>query len=231
MTEALEAQRAGDRRGTGRTRMCAVTRKVRPEAELIRFVAAPDGSVVADLKAKLPGRGIWIGAERTTVEAGVKRNVFRRGLKQALEPDVDLADKVAERLKAAALGRLGLARKARAVVTGFKKVEAAILGEPLLAIVIAADAADDGVRKIRQALYRRFGETGLPPVFAGFRSEELGLAMGLPNVIHAAVLQGPAGRSFVEAATRLQRYEGAGGDGRNPAPADVGSGRLDLMDE
>ena len=115
-----------ERRGPGRTRMCALTREVRPEAELIRFVAAPDGSVVADIRARLPGRGVWVGRDRKAVAEAVRKNVFARSLKAPVKPAADLADQVAARLREAALGRLGLARKAGAVVAGFAKVEAAI---------------------------------------------------------------------------------------------------------
>ena len=84
--------------------MCAVSRMVRPEAELIRFVAAPDGSLVADLRTKLPGRGIWIGLDRRLVDEAVRKNVFGRGLKTTLKPAAaDLAEQVAARLKEAAL--------------------------------------------------------------------------------------------------------------------------------
>jgi predicted RNA-binding protein YlxR (DUF448 family) len=193
--------------------MCALARVVRPEAELLRFVAAPDGSVAPDLKARLPGRGIWLGADHATVAEAVRKNVFQRGLKQPVRPAADLADQVAARLKEAALGRLGLARRARAAVAGFAKVEAAIAHEKLAAVLAATEAADDGLRKIDQALRRRFGDTVAVPVFRLFKAAELGLAMGRPDVIHAAVLQGPTGRSFVGAAIRLQRYEDAG-DGR-----------------
>lgn len=224
MTQTLLAADAGERRLTGRTRMCAVTRAVLPEAELIRFVAAPDGSVVPDLKARLPGRGVWIGAERKLVAEAVKRNVFPRALHRQVAPPADLPDQVAERLKAAMLGRLGLARKAGDVFAGFAKVEAAIGHEPLAAIVLAADAAEDGERKISQALHRRFGGEVPVPVLRLLASEELSLAMGRPNVIHAAVLQGPAGTSFVEAAIRLQRYQGAAG-GRDIVSAAEPAGR------
>jgi predicted RNA-binding protein YlxR (DUF448 family) len=190
--------------------MCAVTRAVLPESALIRFVAAPDGSVVPDLKAKLPGRGAWVGAARKLVAEAVKRNVFQRALEQPLKPPPDLADQVAERLREAALGRLGLARKAGAAIAGFSQVEAAIGHDRLLAILMASDAAEDGERKIGQALRRRFGGDSPLPVLRLFQSEELGLALGRPNVIHAAVLQGPAGGSFMEAAIRLQRYDGVG---------------------
>ncbi|MGA9608709.1 MAG: DUF448 domain-containing protein, partial [Rouxiella badensis] len=56
------------------TRMCAVSRDVRPIDELIRFVVAPSGEVVADLKRKLPGRGLWISASRNMVAEAVRRN-------------------------------------------------------------------------------------------------------------------------------------------------------------
>jgi predicted RNA-binding protein YlxR (DUF448 family) len=191
--------------------MCAVTRRVLPERELIRFVAAPDGSMVADLKANLPGRGIWVGLDRDTVSEAVRRNVFSRGLKRPIAAPADLPERLAARLKEAALGRLGLARKAGAALAGFAKVEAAVGGKDVAALIIAADAAKDGRRKIEQALRRRIGKVTPLPVFRCFASAELDLAMGRPNVIHAAVLQGPAGRSFVEAALRFQRYEGAGG--------------------
>jgi uncharacterized protein len=209
LTEALKEKEVASTRREGRTRMCAVTRSVLPESELIRFVATPEGAVVADLKAKLPGRGVWIGATRQTVAEAAKRNVFSRALKKSLHPPADLADQVAARLKEHALGRLGLARKAGAVLAGFAKVEAAISGQRLAALVIAADAAEDGVRKLSQAVRRRFGAEAPCPVVRLLTGAELGLAIGRPDVIHAAVLQGPAGGSFVDAVVRLQRYAGA----------------------
>ena len=223
MTEAL-AVNEGEGGRRGRTRMCAVTRAVLPESALIRFVAAPDGSVVPDLKARLPGRGAWVGAERNLIAEAVKRNVFQRALGQPLKPAPDLADQVAARLKEAALGRLGLARKAGAVLAGFSQVEAAIGSDRLAAIIMASDAAEDGERKIGQALRRRFGDESPLPVLRLFTSEELGLALGRPNVIHAAVLQGPAGGSFMEAAIRLQRYDGVGdGQAENRAAEPSGT--------
>ncbi len=199
--------------------MCAVTRDVLAEPDLIRFVAAPDGGVVADLRAKLPGRGIWVRLDRKRVAEAVRKNAFARGLKMPLKPGADLPDQVAARLREAALGRLGLARKAGTAVAGFAKVEAAVASGAVAALLIAADAADDGRRKMEQALRRRFGTRPAVPVIRVFTSAELGLAIGRPSVIHAAVLQSPAGRSFVEAAIRLQRYEGVG-DGEMNDTAD-----------
>jgi len=223
LTEALAVNEGKGGHRAQRTRMCAVTRAVLPESALIRFVAAPDGSVVPDLKAKLPGRGAWVGAERSLVAEAVKRNVFQRALAQPLKPAPDLADQVAARLREAALGRLGLARKAGAAIAGFSQVEAAIGHGHLAAVLMASDAAEDGERKIGQALRRRSGGESPLPVLRFFASEELGLALGRPNVIHAAVLQGPAGGSFMEAAIRLQRYDGVG-DGQTENRAAEPSG-------
>jgi predicted RNA-binding protein YlxR (DUF448 family) len=46
--------------GGAEERMCALTRAIAPRAELVRFVASPDGEVVPDLKECLPGRGMWL---------------------------------------------------------------------------------------------------------------------------------------------------------------------------
>lgn len=214
-----------DRRWPGRTRMCALTRAVRPEADLIRFVAAPDGAVVADIKAKLPGRGVWLGLDRRLVAEAMRKNVFSRGLKQPAWPAADLPDQIAARLREAALGRLGLARKAGAVLTGFAKVEAAIAHGGLAAIVAAADAAPDGRRKMDQVRHRhRHCGAGSAVVVGLFDAAELSLATGSPHVIHAAVLQSPAGKSFVEAVARLQRYEGVD-DREATGTADASAGR------
>ena len=218
------------RAGTDRSRMCAVSRTVLPEAELIRFVAAPDGSVVADLKRKLPGRGVWVGLDRTRVAEAVRKNVFARGLKQPVQPAPDLPDQVAARLREAALGRLGLARKAGAVLAGFATVEAAVAKDRLGGLMVAADAAADSRRKMEQALHRR--PDGLPAVtlLRQFMSEEMSLALGLPNVIHAAVLHSPAGMSFVEAALRLQRYEGVGGARSEEQQNDIAAAPQDMTE-
>lgn len=194
--------------GGVRGRMCALTRAVRPEAELIRFVADPAGGVAPDLKRKLPGRGVWVSADRASVAAAVKRNVFRRALKREVTPAPGLPELVATLFRQAALGRLGLARKSGDAIAGFTKVEAAIGRERLAGLILAADAAEDGARKIRAALTRRFGDAVTVPVIRAFDAEELGLALGRASVIHAAVLQSPSGRSFVEAAQRLLRYDG-----------------------
>jgi predicted RNA-binding protein YlxR (DUF448 family) len=194
--------------------MCLVTRQVRPEADLLRFVAGPDGSLVPDLRARLPGRGVWVGLDRASIAEAVGRKLFARALKADVTADPCITDDVALLLRSAALGRLGLARKSGAAIAGFAKVEAALANEPGAALLTASDAAGDARRKITGRLRARTrGEPdGNTLHVRAFNADELGLAMGLPNVIHAAVLGGPAGRSFLESAVRLLRYDGMAPD-------------------
>src|SRR3954466_2832912 len=112
------------RRGT--ERLCALTREVKPSDELIRFVAAPDGAIVPDLKRRLPGRGVWITATRSTVDEAVKRNVFARSLKREVRPASGLGAQVERRLESATLDALGIAHKAGRVAIGFGRAETAL---------------------------------------------------------------------------------------------------------
>jgi hypothetical protein len=193
-------------------RTCLATRAVRPIDEMIRFVIDPAGAVVADLKRVLPGRGAWVTASRAAVALAEKKRAFGRAFKAEVIAGPGLADQVDALLARHALGSLGLARKAGLVVTGFTKVEAAIGSSrpPVVAIIEAADAAEDGVRKIEQALRRRFGADGLAEgavvVSRDFTARELDLALGGSHVIHAALLAGSAAEAALERVRFLARY-------------------------
>lgn len=202
-----EREDGDDRRAT--ERMCALTREVRPIGELIRFVRAPDGTVVPDLRRKLPGRGVWITATRENVALGIKRGVFKRGFKDHINVEPSLADDVERLLERATLDMLSMANKAGRLVTGFGKVSDALSSGEAAALLHALDAADDGVRKLGQVA-RRSGAT--PLRLRLFRSEQMDLALGRSNVIHAALLAGPVGTAFLGWAAALARYRGADAD-------------------
>ncbi|WP_407157242.1 RNA-binding protein [Bradyrhizobium sp. STM 3557] len=200
-------------------RMCAVSREVRPIAELIRFVVAPSGEVVPDIKRKLPGRGLWITASRQTVAEAVRRHHFSRGFKKNVRVAPTLADHTEALLVRGTVEALAIAAKAGQVVTGFAKVESA-LSQPqgrsaLAALIHAADGAADGIRKL-DALARQIeaGKGSAPalPIVTCLTSEELDLALGRANVIHAAVLAGPASRTFLSRSQILVRYRLADAD-------------------
>ncbi|WP_264603672.1 RNA-binding protein [Rhodobium gokarnense] len=206
-------------RNEPKERRCIVTRRTRNTEDLLRFALAPDGSVVPDLKARLPGRGVWITADRANVAEAEKKRLFGRAFKAEAHVEPGLAERVERLIETAALSSLSMARKAGSVVTGFAKVEAAIGKEALTALVIAADAADDGARKMMAALRRRFGDAGTPPVIRVFGSDQLGLALGRANVIHAALLEARASEAVVRRVRDLTRYR----DGADRTDDEIGS--------
>jgi predicted RNA-binding protein YlxR (DUF448 family) len=189
-------------------RTCVVTRQEKSPAELIRFVLGPDGAVVPDLKNKLPGRGVWVTAEHDKVAEAVRKRVFARGFEEEAKADPGLADLIDRLMVDAALGTLGLARKAGQVVTGFAKVETALRRGTAIGLVHAAEAAEDGRRKLQAVLRHAPGGDGVIPVVRQFSAAQLDLALGGGNVIHAAVLAGRAGEIFLERHGALLRYRG-----------------------
>lgn len=194
-------------------RTCIVTGSTGPAEDMMRFVAGPDGAVVPDLKRNLPGRGCWVTATRAHVDTAAGRKLFRRGLKQEVDIAPDLGALVDELLAKRALGQLGLARKAGAVVTGAVQVDKAVRGGAALAVLHDPAAAPDGVRKIDQArtFVRQMDGPDIP-AFNSFREGELDLALGAGNVIHAAVLDGGPGKAALRQLEMLDRYRRPGPD-------------------
>lgn len=196
-------------RNEPQTRTCIVTREALPAERLIRFVAAPDGTVVPDLRRRLPGRGVWVTAEAEHVRTAERKRLFGRGLGKAVKVEPGLADRVAGLLRQAALSALSLARKAGTLVTGFAKVEAALGEGKAVALIHAVDASDDGIAKLEAAARRRpGGPAGDLPVIRIFESGELDLAFGRTNVIHAALLAGPAGDNALTRVRALADFLG-----------------------
>jgi hypothetical protein len=161
---------------------------------------------VPDLKERLPGRGAWITAASDVVAQAVRKGLFGRAFRRQVKADSALPELVGSLLRRSALGALGLARKAGAVTAGFAKVERAIDKGEVAALIHATEAAADGRGKLDAKLRRISPEAAVLTAFGG---EELSLALGLPNVIHAAVTGGGAGAGFLRAVARLERF-GAG---------------------
>lgn len=170
-----------------RQRRDIVTGEVMPEERLIRFVATPDGSVLPDLGRKLPGRGIWVEATREAVETASKRGLFSRAAKTKLAAPADLSDQVQAALERRCLERLGLARRAGVLISGFEKTSAALVSGKVAWLVEASDGSADGRRKLLQ-IARKLPR---PPKVCGcFSDDQLGLATGAGHVIHSAFLAG-----------------------------------------
>jgi hypothetical protein len=183
---------------------------VKPVDELFRFVVGPDGRLVPDLDRKLPGRGAWVTASRAVLARAVQSNVFTRVFQGKADAGPELVDLVERLLEKATLEALSLANKAGCVVTGFTRVETALADQHVAVVLHASDAAGDGVRKLDAAIRAAAAGRPRPIEVNAFRGEQLDLALGRSNVVHAALLSHPASEGFLARFLRLARWRGNG---------------------
>ena len=219
----------GVRRNARNPRTCIVTRVADPPEGLVRFVAGPDDTVVPDVALKLPGRGAWVTARANLVERAARRHVFARAFRRQVTAPDDLAMRVASAMRARLVRQLPMLRKAGDLVVGAGKVDALVRDGGAVLVLHAAEAAPDGVRKIDAA--RRFAlavigvDTPADPMFT---TDELGVAFGDANVIHAGVRDTPGGHAFRDRLAFLHAYLGhpppGGTTGETPGPAGDASG-------
>jgi len=192
-----------------RERSCIVTRETKPESALIRFVADPHGRVVADLAAKLPGRGLWVSADRDVLMTAVRKNAFARAQKEPLQTGMEaeaFVRTVADLLRQRLMDGLGMAKRAGQLVHGRMRVEERLRAGAAGLLIEAKDGAEDGKRKLR-------AKAGDVPRLDCLSVDELSLALGAENVVHAALDPGSlAQRLFVDGG-RLAGLEGQDPDG------------------
>jgi len=205
--EGRHQDRDDDVGEAGSLRRCILTRVERDPSDLVRFVADPQGRLVPDLSRKLPGRGVWVTADKASVAAASAGQAFAKSLKRAVAVDPDLPQAVEALFAKRALEALSLANKAGLVTTGFEKVDALVGGGRAAALLQGSDAAEDGKGKLERkftAIQRDSGKVG--PVVDWLTIEQLSLAIGRSNVVHAALKQGGATQRFLREAERLRRY-------------------------
>ncbi len=175
---------------------------------MIRFVLSPDGDVVPDVAGKLPGRGVWVSADRASLEIVIEKNLFSRGFKTKVKPSEYLLDMTTTLLSSKVLGLLTMANKSGQIKMGFDQVKTAAQSEPLSWRVEASDGSEDGRGKIR-VLARAVAhelERPQPRVLGCFTSEDLGKAVGRDYMVHAALLPGSLSKSLGQAADRLSGF-------------------------
>jgi uncharacterized protein len=210
--------------GPGAERLCAATQEVKPVEEMIRFVVAPDGTVVPDLKRRLPGRGIWITATRQALGTATARKVFARGFKRDVRVAPDLLEATEQLIAQAALDALAMAHKAGTIAIGFAKTDVALTRARVRGLVHALEAAPDGTRKLGAALHLREDAAEIA-VIRSLTSAQLDLALGRSNVIHAALLAGPESETFLARIARLDRFRAGPSLGSSSTSAGRGKSR------
>jgi predicted RNA-binding protein YlxR (DUF448 family) len=194
----LGGRAKADREAPERT--CAVTGLKGPPEAMIPFCLSPDGAVVPDIRRKLPGRGVWVSARSVIVDQAARRQVFSRGFKAKAQAPADLAALVDRLLEGETLQFLSIVNKAGLVVSGAFKVEEALRGGAILALINASEASKHGVAKLERLAGTSVARINL------FSSGQLDLALGRANVIHAALREGEASAAFLRKARRLAYY-------------------------
>ncbi len=208
-TDAAEAE-------SGPMRLCAVTRTVAPPEDLIRFVLSPDGEMVADLNCRLPGRGVWLTPERRTVELAVRQNAFAKSLKRQVKASPELAQRVEDQLLRRTMDALSIANKAGLVTTGFAQVDSILAKGGVIIVVHGNDAAAGGREKLdRKHTAVSAAHSRAAQLCLELTIEQISLAIGGVNVVHAALNHGGAAKKFATEAGRLKRYR----SGRQPLDA------------
>lgn len=190
-------------------RTCIITRNSGSKEHMIRFVLDYEGNVVPDIKANLPGRGVWITGEKTFIDKALKTKAFNRSFKKEVVAREDLASFTEKLLRRSALGNLAIARKAGKLVAGTSKIIQAIASWEIAMILHACSAAADSKRKIAQTLYTQeqmHQET--VPICSIFTQEELSVAFGDKFVIHCALLKSSIADSFMKKLQKLEIYCG-----------------------
>jgi predicted RNA-binding protein YlxR (DUF448 family) len=180
----------------GPERKCIATGEVQPKHGLIRFVIGPGGQVAPDIAEKLPGRGIWVAADRAALDRAAQKRLFSRAAKQAVTVPDGLSDHVETLLAHRVINLISLARKSGGAACGYEKVKSKLAGEDAHVLIQASDGSERGKSKLSTP-YR--GD------FIGWlTAAELGRAFGRQTVIHAALDAGGLSKRVVEDAARLK---------------------------
>ncbi len=189
-------------------RTCIVTREEKSPDEMIRFVVGPEDQVFPDLQRKLPGRGVWVSAQRELLQEAITQKLFARGFKDKVKAQDTLPQLVEDIMRQTSLQALAMAKKAGLVATGQAKAEAMIREGAALALLQASDAGTDGVKKLAAALKaQKVYEDNETLLIDVFTSEELDKTLNGTNTMYVALLKGGASQKLVKMISRLMNYK------------------------
>lgn len=183
-------------RENGPDRKCIATGEVQPKYGLIRFVVGPDAEVVPDILGKLPGRGIYVAADRAALELAVKKKLFSRAAKTQVNVPDGLVDEVEKQIARRVVDLISLQRKGGRAVAGYEKVKSWLQNEEAEVLIQASDGSGRGKSKLSTPHYGQY--------IGWLTADELGLAFGRQTVIHGALASGGLTQRVVEEAQRLK---------------------------
>lgn len=203
-------------------RTCILTRRKDTRDELIRLALGPDGTVAPDVRARAPGRGAWVSVSRAELDAANAKGRLKPALQRAFRTNAvtvpaELGERTEAALRQTALDRLGMEARAGNLINGTEKVETAARSGRVHLLIHAADAGDDGRKRLDQAW--RVGGGGPQGVIFPEPRTILSLALGRENVVHVALTDPAAASRVRHALARWRAFTGPdrGLEGGEPA--------------
>ncbi len=201
-------------------RTCILSRRTAPREELIRLALGPDGSVAPDVRARAPGRGAWIGVGRDELDAANAKGKLKGALARAFKTNEfavlpDLGERISQALRQAALDRLGMEARSGNLITGADRIEEAARAGKVELLIHAADAREDGRRKLDQALRVGARVRGPDEPVANSAGQGLlfpedrtilSMALGRENVVHVALTDRAAAARVLHALSRWRAF-------------------------
>jgi predicted RNA-binding protein YlxR (DUF448 family) len=190
-------------------RTCILSRRAAPREELIRLALGPDGQVAPDVRARAPGRGAWIGVGREALDEANAKGKLKGALQRAfktgeVDAPADLGERIQAALRQQVLDRLGMEARAGNLINGADRVEQAARTGKIHLLIHAADAGEDGRKRLDQA-WRVGGGDRSGLVFPEGRTI-LSMALGRENVVHIALTDAGAARRVLHAINRWQAF-------------------------
>lgn len=214
-------------------RTCVLTRRKGTKDSLIRLALGPGGEVAPDVRARAPGRGAWISVGRAELDAANAKGKLKGALARAfksndLKVSADLGARTEAALRQTALDRLGMEARSGNLINGADRIEIAARSGKVHLLIHAADAGEDGRRRLDQA-WRVGGGQSQGLVFPEPRTI-LSMALGRENVVHVALTDPAAAARVAHALARWRAFTDPvdGLEGGEPAP---GSGSAEDLDE
>ncbi|MEO1168468.1 MAG: DUF448 domain-containing protein [Pseudomonadota bacterium] len=214
--ETADGLKPKQRRAHEPERKCILSGEVRPRESLLRLALSPDGEILPDVRAKAPGRGAWISADGDAFRAAVANGKLRGGLARAFKtgdfriPD-DLGKRIADALERNALDRLGLEARGGTLITGSEKLRDSARAGQVHLLLHAADAAEDGRRKLDQAWRVGMDAEGsdMRGLVIPANRTILAEALGRENTVHIAIVDERAAKRVSGAISRWMEFSGS----------------------
>ncbi len=184
-------------------RRCIASGESLPCGRMLRFVVDPDGRLIPDIAGRLPGRGLWLSADRDSVKRACARKLFQKAARRAVDVPQDLERRIEQLLAARCLELIGLARRAGQAVAGYEKVAGWLRQGRCRVLLAASDGAEDGRAKLR----RLAGDVLLVDCLCG---DELGRAFARDRLVHVAIAPGALAEKLRTEARRLEGFRRTG---------------------